>query len=133
MCDEILYLILLIISIIIINKICNIKMNILIIFIIIMLVIIYISKNNDVELFTNNVSDICNNVKNRLKDLISKNSKKCIKNYEAIEENKKTINDGIDCYNFVGNEIVTNNNIDSWCNLNDIDADIINKAIEKLN
>lgn len=133
MCDEILYLILFIISIIIINKICNIKMNILIMFIVIILVIIHISKNNDVELFTNNVSGICNNVKNRLKDLISKNSKKCIKNYEVIEENKKTINDGVDCYNFVGNEIVTNNNIDSWCNLNDIDADIINKAIEKLN
>lgn len=133
MCDEILYLILFIISIIIINKMCNIKMNILIMFIVIILIIIYISKNNDVELFTNNVSNICNNVKNRLEDLIGKKSKKCIKNYESIEENKKTINDGIDCYNFVGNEIVTNNNIDSWCNLNDVDADIINKAIEKLN
>jgi hypothetical protein len=138
MCNKILYLILIIISVIMFYKMCKINFKKFIILISIIIIIIYIiniiNNNNDIELFSNNnINYMCDMVKNRYNDLINKKSEKCIKDFEKIKENRVDINDGIDCYNYVSNEIVTNNNIDSWCNLNDTDNDIINNAIKNLN
>ena len=128
----------------IINKACNICFKKMIIYIIIVLIIIYfINKVNNnstarlykdgctiKESFTENVSNLCNIVKDNLNNVLTKTAKKCIK--DKNKESKQQINDGIDCYNFTGNEIVTKNNISSWCDLNSVDIDIINKAIEKI-
>ncbi len=135
MSDEILYLIIFIFSIFIISKACNIYFNNMIYYIIIILTIIYsINYINFYcsmkEPFTQSVSNLCNIVKDNLSNVVSKTTKKCIK--DENKESKQQINDGVDCYNFTGNEIVTKNNILSWCDLNSVDIDIINKAIEKI-
>jgi hypothetical protein len=135
MSDEILYLIIFIISMFIISKVCNVCFKNIIFYIIIVLIIIYfINKVNYnctiKESFSENVNNLCNIVKNNFNNVISKTSSKCIK--DETKESKQQINDGIDCYNFTGNEIVTKNNVSSWCDLNSVDIDIINKAIEKI-
>jgi hypothetical protein len=138
MSDEILYLIIFIISIFIISKVCNICCKNIIFYIIIVLTILYfINKVNYnctiKESFTesvSNLSNLCNIVKDNLNNIVSKTATKCIK--DEKKESKQQINDGIDCYNFIGNEIVTKNNVSSWCDLNSVDIDIINKAIEKI-
>jgi hypothetical protein len=75
-------------------------------------------------------SNLCNIVKDNLNNIISNNKIKCIK--DENKDSKQEINNGIDCYNYTGNEIVTKNNISSWCDLNSIDIDIIDKAIENI-
>jgi hypothetical protein len=82
------------------------------------------------ESFTDNVNNLCNIVKDNFKTVLGKTAEKCIK--DEKKESKQQINDGIDCYNFTGNEIVSKNNVSSWCDLNSVDIDIINKAIEKI-
>jgi hypothetical protein len=104
-------------------------------FIIIILTIIYFIhyvnyKFNIKEPFTDSVSNLCNIVKDKLNEVVSKTSTKCVK--DENKESRQQINDAIDCYNFTGNEIVSTNNVSSWCDLNSVDIDIINKAIEKI-
>jgi c-di-AMP phosphodiesterase-like protein len=134
MSDEIFYLIIFIISMFIISKVCNICIKNILLFIVIVILIIYfinkVNTNNISESFTNSVSDLCNIVKNRLTDVVSKTTSKCVK--DEKKESRQLINDAVDCYNFSGNEIVTTNNASSWCDLNSVDIDIINKAIEKI-
>lgn len=135
MSDEILYLIIFIISIFIISKVCNICIKNMMFFIIIILTIIYFIhyvnyKFNIKEPFTDSVSNLCNIVKDKLNEVVSKTSTKCVK--DENKESRQQINDAIDCYNFTGNEIVSTNNVSSWCDLNSVDIDIINKAIEKI-
>ena len=65
-----------------------------------------------------------------MNEVVKKTSSKCIK--DPNKDSKQQINDAIDCYNFTGNEIVSSNNVSSWCDLNSVDIDIINKAIEKI-
>lgn len=135
MSDEILYLIIFIISMVIISKVCNICIKNILFFIIIILTIIYLinyfnNKCHVKESFTEKVTNLCNIVKDRLTDVINKKSTKCIK--DENKDSKQQINDAIDCYNFTGNEIVSTNNVSSWCDLNSVDIDIINKAIEKI-
>ena len=137
MSNDILYLIIFIISMFIISKVCNICINNIIFYIIIVLTIVYfinyvnynfsINEPFDVSV---SVSNLCNIVKNNLNNVINKTKTKCIKDVQ--KESKQQINDAIDCYNFTGNEIVTTNNVSSWCDLNSVDIDIINKAIEKI-
>jgi hypothetical protein len=106
----------------------------MIFFIIIILIILYfvdkINYYNIKEPFTESVSNLCNIVKDRLTDVVSKTSSKC--NKDEKKESRQLINDAVDCYNFTGNEIVSTNNVSSWCDLNSVDIDIINKAIEKI-
>jgi len=151
MSDEILFLIIFIISMFIISKVCNICLKNIIVYIIIVLTIIYfinkVNYNSSVkETFSENVketlsksikeplsesvSNLCNIIKDNLNTVISKKNTKCIK--DVKKDSKDQINDAIDCYNFTGNEIVTTNNVSSWCDLNSVDIDIINKAIEKI-
>ena len=136
MSNEILYLIIFIISMFMISKACNICFKNIIFYIIIVLTIIYfinyINYNNCSikEPFTESVSNLCHIVTDNLKNVVNKITTKCIK--DENKETKQQINDGIDCYNFTGNEIVTKNNVSSWCDLNSVDIDIINKAIEKI-
>lgn len=135
MSDEILYLIMFIISIFIISKVCNICIKNMLFFIIIILTIIYFIhyvnyKFNIKEPFTDSVNNLCNIVKDKLNDVISKTSTKCVK--DEKKDSRQQINDAVDCYNFTGNEIVSSNNVSSWCDLNSVDIDIINKAIEKI-
>jgi c-di-AMP phosphodiesterase-like protein len=151
MSDEILYLIIFIISIFIISKVCNICLKNIIVYIIIVLTIIYfinkVNYNRSVdepflgsvketfsktikEPFSESVGNLCNIIKDNLANVVSKTSTKCIK--DVKKDSKDQINDAIDCYNFTGNEIVTTNNVSSWCDLNSVDIDIINKAIEKI-
>jgi len=134
MSDEILYLIIFIISMLIISKACNICFKKIILYIIIILVILYfINKVNYLKInepFTQTVSNLCNIVKDRLTDVVSKTSSKCVK--DEKKESRQLINEAVDCYNFTGNEIVSTNNVSSWCDLNSVDIDIINKAIEKI-
>jgi hypothetical protein len=119
-----------------ISKACNICFKNIIFYIIIVLTIIYfinyINYNNCSikEPFTESVSNLCHIVTDNLKNVVNKITTKCIK--DENKETKQQINDGIDCYNFTGNEIVTKNNVSSWCDLNSVDIDIINKAIEKI-
>lgn len=137
MSNDILYLIIFIISMFIISKVCNICINNIIFYIIIVLTIVYfinyvnynfsINEPFDVSV---SISNLCNIVKNNLNNVINKTKTKCIKDVQ--KESKQQINDAIDCYNFTGNEIVTTNNVSSWCDLNSVDIDIINKAIEKI-
>jgi hypothetical protein len=135
----------------IISKVCNICLKNIIVYIIIVLTIIYfinkVNYNSSVkETFSENVketlsksikeplsesvSNLCNIIKDNLNTVISKKNTKCIK--DVKKDSKDQINDAIDCYNFTGNEIVTTNNVSSWCDLNSVDIDIINKAIEKI-
>lgn len=135
MSNDILYLIIFIISMFIISKVCNICINNIIFYIIIVLTIVYfinyVNYNFSInEPFNVSVSNLCNIVKNNLNNVINKTKTKCIKDVQ--KESKQQINDAIDCYNFTGNEIVTTNNVSSWCDLNSVDIDIINKAIEKI-
>lgn len=135
MSNDILYLIIFIISMFIISKVCNICINNIIFYIIIVLTIVYfinyVNYNFSInEPFDVSVSNLCNIVKNNLNNVINKTKTKCIKDVQ--KESKQQINDAIDCYNFTGNEIVTTNNVSSWCDLNSVDIDIINKAIEKI-
>jgi hypothetical protein len=76
------------------------------------------------------LSNLCDIVKDNLNNVVRKTTTKCVK--DVNKESKQQINDAIDCYNFTGNEIVTKNNVSSWCDLNSVDIDIINKAIEKI-
>jgi hypothetical protein len=89
-----------------------------------------LSYNNIEENFSTNINNLCNIVKDRLNDVIKQKSNKCIKDETKI--NRDQMNDAIDCYNFTGNEIVSINNVDSWCDLNSTDIDIINKAVENI-
>ena len=135
MSDKILYLIIFIFSMVIISKACNICFKNMISYIIIILTIIYfiyfINYNCSIkEPFVEGVNNLCNIVKDNLNNVVSKTTTKCIK--DENKEPKQQINDGIDCYNFTGNEIVSKNNVSSWCDLNSVDIDIINKAIEKI-
>jgi c-di-AMP phosphodiesterase-like protein len=132
MSKEILFLIMFIISIFIISKICNISTNKIVLYIIIILIIInFIKKYNIInESFTDKISNLCNIVKNNFNKVVNKTSSKCIK--DTNKDSKQQINDAIDCYNFTGNEIVSSNNVSSWCDLNSVDIDIIDKAIEKI-
>lgn len=133
MSNEILYLIVFIICILIIKKACNVCFKNMIYYVIIVLTTIYfvnyISYDSIIkEAFSEN--NLCNIVKNNFNNVINNSSIKCIK--DEKKESKQQINNGIDCYNFTGNEIVTKNNVSSWCDLNSVDIDIINKAIEKI-
>jgi c-di-AMP phosphodiesterase-like protein len=151
MSDEILFLIIFIISMFIISKVCNICLKNIIVYIIIVLTIIYfinkVNYNSSVketfsdnvketfsksikEPFSESVSNLCNIIKDNLNNVVSKKNTKCIK--DVKKGSKEQINDAMDCYNFTGNEIVTTNNVSSWCDLNSVDIDIINKAIEKI-
>lgn len=132
MSKEILFLIMFIISIFIISKICNISTNKIVLYIIIILILInFIHKYNIInEPFTDKISNLCNIVKNNFNEVVNKTSSKCIK--DTNKDSKQQINNAIDCYNFTGNEIVSSNNVSSWCDLNSVDIDIINKAIEKI-
>ena len=132
MSKEILFLIMFIISIFIISKICNYSTNKIVLYIIIILIIINLINNYNVinEPFTEKINNLCNIVKDNLNDVVKKTSSKCIK--DPNKDSKQQINDAIDCYNFTGNEIVSSNNVSSWCDLNSVDIDIINKAIEKI-
>lgn len=135
MSNEILYFIIFIISMFIISKVCNICFNNIIFYIIIVLTIIYfinyINYNFSInEPFSNSLSNLCDIVKDNLNNVVRKTTTKCVK--DVNKESKQQINDAIDCYNFTGNEIVTKNNVSSWCDLNSVDIDIINKAIEKI-
>ena len=132
MSKETLFLIMFIISIFIISKICNISTNKIVLYIIIILIIInFIKKYNIInESFTDKISNLCNIVKNNFNKVVNKTSSKCIK--DTNKDSKQQINDAIDCYNFTGNEIVSSNNVSSWCDLNSVDIDIIDKAIEKI-
>jgi hypothetical protein len=133
MSNEILYLIIFIICMFLIKKACNVCFKKMIFYIIIVLTIIYfvnyISYDSLIkEAFSEN--NLCNIVKNNFNNVINNSSIKCIK--DEKKESKQQINNGIDCYNFTGNEIVTKNNVSSWCDLNSVDIDIIDKAIEKI-
>jgi hypothetical protein len=121
-----------IISIFIISKICNYSTNKIVLYIIIILIIINLINNYNVinEPFTEKINNLCNIVKDNLNEVVKKTSSKCIK--DPNKDSKQQINDAIDCYNFTGNEIVSSNNVSSWCDLNSVDIDIINKAIEKI-
>jgi hypothetical protein len=132
MSKEILFLIMFIISIFIISKICNISTNKIVLYVIIILIIInFIKKYNIInESFTDKISNLCNIVKNNFNEVVNKTSSKCIK--DTNKDSKQQINDAVDCYNFTGNEIVSSNNVSSWCDLNSVDIDIIDKAIEKI-
>jgi hypothetical protein len=132
MSKEILFLMMFIISIFIISKICNISTNKIVLYIIIILIIInFIKKYNIInESFTDKISNLCNIVKNNFNEVVNKTSSKCIK--DTNKDSKQQINDAVDCYNFTGNEIVSSNNVSSWCDLNSVDIDIIDKAIEKI-
>jgi hypothetical protein len=132
MSKEILFLIMFIISIFIISKICNYSTNKIVLYIIIILIIINLINNYNVinEPFTEKINNLCNIVKDNLNEVVKKTSSKCIK--DPNKDSKQQINDAIDCYNFTGNEIVSSNNVSSWCDLNSVDIDIINKAIEKI-
>lgn len=141
MSKEILFLIMFIISIFIISKICNYSTNKIVLYIIIILMIINLINNYNIinkpflnniinESFTEKINNLCTIVKDNLNEVVKKKSSKCIK--DANKDSKQQINDAIDCYNFTGNEIVSSNNVSSWCDLNSVDIDIINKAIEKI-
>jgi hypothetical protein len=132
MSKEILFLIMFIISIFIISKICNYSTNKIVLYIIIILIIINLINNYNinVEPFTEKISNLCNIVKDNFNETVKKTSSKCIK--DINKDSKHQINDAIDCYNFTGNEIVSSNNVSSWCDLNPVDIDIIDKAIEKI-
>lgn len=132
MSKEILFLIMFIISIFIISKICNYSTNKIVLYIIIILIIINLINNYNVinEPFAEKINNLCNIVKDNLNEVVKNTSSKCIK--DPNKYSKQQINDAIDCYNFTGNEIVSSNNVSSWCDLNSIDIDIINKAIEKI-
>lgn len=141
MSDEILYLIIFIIALYIISNVCNICIKKMFIYMIIILIIIYIinninCRNNINEPFTNSVTNLCNIVKDNLSNIISKTSSKCPKDEDKFKENgqeaRQQINNAIDCYNYTGNEIVSSNNVSSWCNLNSVDIDIINNAIKTI-
>ena len=133
MSNEILYLIVFIICILIIKKACNVCFKNMIYYVIIVLTTIYfvnyISYDSGIkETFLE--SNLCNIVKDNLNNITNNTKTKCIK--DENKEYKQEINNGIDCYNFTGNEIVTKNNVSSWCDLNSVDIDIIDKAIEKI-
>lgn len=133
MSNEILYLIIFIICILIIKKACNVCFKNMIYYIIIVFIVIYFINYicfdyGIKEAFLKN--NLCNIVKDNFNNIINKTSVKCIK--DENKESKQQINNGIDCYNFTGNEIVTKNNVSSWCDLNSIDIDIIDKAIEQI-
>jgi hypothetical protein len=141
MSKEILFLIMFIISIFIISKICNYSTNKIVLYIIIILIIINLINNYNIinksfldniinEPFTEKINNLCTIVKDNFNEVVKKTSSKCIKN--PNQDSKQQINDAIDCYNFTGNEIVSSNNVSSWCDLNSVDIDIINKAIEKI-
>lgn len=133
MSNEILYLIIFIICILIIKKACNVCFKNMIYYIIIVFIVIYFVNYicfdyGIKEAFLKN--NLCNIVKDNFNNIINKTSVKCIK--DENKESKQQINNGIDCYNFTGNEIVAKNNVSSWCDLNSIDIDIIDKAIEQI-
>ena len=133
MSNEILYLIIFIICILIIKKACNVCFKNMIYYIIIVFIVIYFVNYicfdyGIKESFLKN--NLCNIVKDNFNNIINKTSVKCIK--DENKESKQQINNGIDCYNFTGNEIVAKNNVSSWCDLNSIDIDIIDKAIEQI-
>jgi len=54
-------------------------------------------------------SNLCNIVKDNFNNITNNAKKKCIK--DENKESKQEINNGIDCYNFTGNEIVAKNNV----------------------
>jgi hypothetical protein len=139
MSNEILYIIIFIICILIIKKACNVCFQNMIYYIIIVLSIIYFVnyisyyfncgiKEAFLERFQE--SNLCNIVKDNFNNITNNVKKKCIK--DENKESKQEINNGIDCYNFTGNEIVAKNNVSSWCDLNSVDIDIIDKAIKKI-
>jgi hypothetical protein len=133
MSNEILYLIIFIICILIIKKACNVCFKNMIYYIIIVFIVIYFINYicfdyGIKEAFLKN--NLCNIVKDNFNNIINKTSVKCIK--DENKDSKQQINNGIDCYNFTGNEIVAKNNVSSWCDLNSIDIDIIDKAIEQI-
>ena len=135
MSNEILYIIIFIICILIIKKACNVCFKNMIYYIIIVLSIIYfvnyISYNFNCgikEAFLEN--NLCNIVKDNFNNITNNAKKKCIK--DENKDSKQEINNGIDCYNFTGNEIIAKNNISSWCDLNSVDIDIIDKAIKQI-
>jgi hypothetical protein len=133
MSNEILYLIIFIICILIIKKACNVCFKNMIYYIIIVFIVIYFVNYicfdyGIKEAFLKN--NLCNIVKDNFNNIINKTSVKCIK--DENKDSKQQINNGIDCYNFTGNEIVAKNNVSSWCDLNSIDIDIIDKAIEQI-
>jgi len=133
MSKEILFLLMFIISIFIISNVCNYSTNKIVLYIIIILIVIILIKNynnNINESFTQKISNLCNIVKDNFNDAVKKTSTKCIK--DPNKDSKQQINDAIDCYNFTGNEIVSTNNVSSWCDLNSVDIAIIDKAIEKI-
>ena len=135
MSNEILYLIIFIICILIIKKACNVCFKNMIFYIIIVFIIIYIINNINFdyrlkESFSNSTNNLCKIVKDNFNNIINNTTTKCIK--DENKDSKQQINNGIDCYNFTGNEIVTKNNVSSWCDLNSIDNDIIDKAIKQI-
>ena len=136
MSDEFLYIIIVIISIVIITKVCDLS-NYLAIFLIFIIIFLYYNYSLCSESFipftTDDLKNKCINLKDNLVSIINQKSNKCEKNYDDNKNTKEQINNNFDCYNLSGNEIVANNNINSWCDLNSIDIDIINKATEKIN
>jgi len=107
----------------------------MIFYIIIVFTIIYFINCNNFdyrikEAFSTSTNNLCKIVKDNFNNIISNTTIKCIK--DENKDSKQQINNGIDCYNFTGNEIVTKNNISSWCDLNSIDIDIIDKAIKQI-
>ena len=135
--SEIIYFIAFIICILIIKIACNVCFKNMIFYILIVITILFVVnyitydcgiKEAFQERFQE--SSLCNIVKDNLNNIISNNKIKCIK--DENKDSKQEINNGIDCYNYTGNEIVTKNNISSWCDLNSIDIDIIDKAIEQI-
>jgi hypothetical protein len=135
MSNEILYLIIFIICILIIKKACNVCFKNMIFYIIIVFTIIYLINyiNFDYKLkesFSTSTNNLCKIVKDNFNNIINNTTIKCIK--DENKDSKQQINNGIDCYNFTGNEIVTKNNVSSWCDLNSIDIDIIDKAIKQI-
>jgi hypothetical protein len=139
MSDEILYLIIFIITMSIISNVCNICIKKIVLYIIIILIIIYFInyinyRCNINEPFIGSVSNLCNIVKDKFNDVVNKTSSKCPKDEDKFKEkeSRQHINDAVDCYNFTGNEIVSSNNVSSWCDLNSVDIDIINNAIKTI-
>ena len=133
--SEILYFIVFIICILIIKIACNVCFKNMIFYIIIVFTIIYLINyiNFDYKLkesFSTSTNNLCKIVKDNFNNIINNTTIKCIK--DENKDSKQQINNGIDCYNFTGNEIVTKNNVSSWCDLNSIDIDIIDKAIKQI-
>ncbi len=80
--------------------------------------------------------EMCNASKNYYENVVVQKDEECnkmlIDKQNTQNDSRNSINNALSCYNYVGNEIVTTQDVDSWCKLSETDLSVIDEVASKL-